>query len=59
MSHLADQSLRAVESGDERVHEEGQVGQQGAESHRHRQAQLHKQVLHVLTVQSDLQVAQS
>ena len=59
ISHLADECLGAVEGGDERVHEQGQVGEKGAEPHGDRQTQLHEQVLHVLAVQAALQAVQT
>lgn len=52
---LADQRLGAIQSRDQRVHQHGQVGQQGAQPHRHRQTQLHKQILHVLLVETTLE----
>lgn len=52
---LADQSLRAVESRHQWVHQHRQVRQQGAETDRHRQAQLDKKILHVLLVEATLQ----
>lgn len=56
---LADQSLRAVEGRHQRIHEHGQVGQQGAQTHWHGQAQLYKQILHVLLVKATLQHVQT
>ena len=51
---LVDEGLGAIEGGDQGVHEHVQVGQEGAETNRYRQAQLNKQVLHVLLVLSAL-----
>ena len=52
---LADQRLRAVKRRHQGVHEHGQVGQERAQPHRHRETQLHEQVLHMLLVQATLQ----
>ena len=56
---LVDESLGAVEGGDQRVHEHVQVGQQGAESDGYREAKLHKQILHVLLVLTTLEAVQT
>ena len=52
---LVDERLRAIERGDERVHEHVQVRQERTEADRDRQTQLHKQVLHVLLVLAALE----
>ena len=56
---LVDEGLGAIQSRDQWVHEHVEVREERAESHRHRQTQLHKQVLHVLLVLATLQPVQT
>lgn len=58
-AHLADESWRAIQGWHQWVHQHGQVGQQRAESYRNSETQLHKQILHMLLMQTTLQAVQA